>query len=223
MRYRGFEIVNEPYENEDGKGFYCVIFSTDDKEHKNSIEEFDLEVGSDIQDSSESELKKAVIKFIDENYEDLVSELVGLTNKQTYEQFCNAVSWISESIGDEEAFYYTLSKVIGMDDKSIVQMGYKNLVQYFDKDAYAETIAEYLMDTWMTRIEFQNLTKRFGIDLAKDTEMLKKLENALNQYPDIIAEWDITERGFDLRFYGLNCPSMDDEICEEDLEQIPKL
>ena len=223
MRYRGFEIVNEPYENEEGTGFYCVIFSTDDKEHKDSIEEFNLEIGDDIRDCSESELKRAIIRFIDENYEDLISEFVGISNKQTYEQFCNAVGWISESICDKEALYYTLSKVIGMDDKSIVQMGYKNLVQYFDKDAYAETIADYLMDTGMTRIEFQDLTRKFGIDLAKDTEMLKKIENTLNKYPEIIAEWDITEQGFDLRFYGLNCPSMDDDLCDEDLEQIPKL
>ena len=110
-----------------------------------------------------------------------------------------------------------------MDDKSIVQMGYKNLVQYFDKDVYVETIAGYLMDAGMMRIEFKDLTRKFGIDLEKDTEMLKKLENTLKQYPEIIAEWNITEQGFDLRFYGLNCPSMDDEICEEDLEQIPKL
>lgn len=223
MRYRGFEIINEPYEDEEGKGFYCVIFSTDDREHKNSIEELNLEVGSDIQDSSECEMERAIIKFVDENYDDLVSELIGIDNRRTYEQFCNAVEWISESIDNEEEFYNTLSKVIGMDDKSIVRMGYKNLAPYFDKDAYAETIVGYLIDSEITRIEFQDLTKRFGVDLAKDTEMLKKLENTLNKYPEIIAEWDITKQGFDLTFHRLNYLSMDDEICDENLEQIPKL
>ena len=226
MIYRGFEIVNKLYEDEGTKGFYCVIYAAEDKEHKNSIEEFDLEVGSDIQDCSESEFRKASIKFIDENYDDLVNEVIGLSNKQTYEQFCRAIEWISESIGNEEEFYNTLSKVIGLDDKSILQMGYKNLAPYFDQDAYAKMIADYLVEngtnytlTGNTQIGFQNIVKRFGIDLSKNAEMCNKVQQSLQEYSDVVVKFDVTEQGLDLTFYRSYCPQVSDDAVEEDCEE----
>ena len=226
MIYRGFEVVNEAYEYVGEKGFYCVIYAVEDKEHKNSIEEFDLEVGSDIQDCSESEFRKASVKFIDENYDDLVNEVIGLSNKQTYEQFCSAIEWISESIEDEEEFYNTLSEGIGMDDKSIVRMGYRNLVPYFDQDAYAKTIADYLVEngtnytlTGNMQIGFQDIVKHFGVDLSKNPEMRNKVEQSLQEYSDVIAEFDVTEQGFDFTFYTSYCPQVSDDTVDEDCEE----
>ena len=94
------------------------------------------------------------------------------------------------------------------------------MVSFFDRDCYAQTIADYMMNigTGRTRsgnyhFEFSEINESFGIDLPSDSDMLDKIVSSLDS--EIVSDVDTTE-DFDLMFYLKYCPYAEsDEEMEE--------
>ena len=117
----------------------------------------------------------------------------------------------------EEAFYVTLSEVIGMTDDEIREMGFTSLARYFDRDSYAQTIAEYIIDEGTAdtmsgniHIPFSEINERFGISLPSDTDMLNKIKDHLLKFSEIVSDLEV-EEDFDLMFFTSYCPNYNDE------------
>lgn len=55
-------------------------------------------------------------------------------------------TWLGESENGEE-LYHTFTEVIGMTDDEIREIGFHSLSPYFDRELYAQTIAEHYIDT----------------------------------------------------------------------------
>ena len=132
-----------------------------------------------------------------------------------------AVCFLGEFQSGEE-LYDTLSDQIGLTDDEIREIGFKSLVPFFNRDYYAQTIAEYLIDEGTDKthsgnyhFSFAEVNERFGTSLPGDKEMLDKIVSSLDS--EIVADVDATE-DFDLTFYLDYCPYAEDG---EELEDTP--
>ena len=120
-----------------------------------------------------------------------------------------AVCFLGEFQSGEE-LYDTLTDQIGLTDDEIREIGFKSLAPFFNRDYYAQTIAEYLIDEGTDKthsgnyhFSFAEVNERFGTSLPGDKEMLEKIVSALDS--EIVADVDATE-DFDLTFYLDYCP-----------------
>lgn len=228
MRYRGFEIIIERMKVSPDDGFNCEVFSANDKKRENQLREFELEVGADISDCSDAEMEKGVVGYIDEYYDELNSDRSYFETKNREKILEKIFNWATEGLQNGD-LYEILSNSIELTDQEIFDIGAVDLADYFDQNSHAKRIAEYLIDTGTNdtftgniQIDFEKINDEFGVELPEDKKMLKKIKSALGEYPDIIAEWNITEQGFDLTFYTLYCPYVSeneiDEDCREQLE-----
>ena len=111
------------------------------------------------------------------------------------------------------ALYRILSKDIGMTDNEIRGMGYGALAPYFDREEYARTIAEWMMDdgtestlsgSWA--VPFGNIQKRFGVDLKTDTDLRDRVSRVLYDQSDIVADFCMEEDRVRLDFFYSRCP-----------------
>lgn len=132
-----------------------------------------------------------------------------------------AVCFLGEFQSGEE-LYDTLTDQIGLTDDEIREIGVKSLAPFFNRDYYAQTIAEYLIDEGTDKthsgnyhFSFAEVNERFGTSLPGDKEMLEKIVSALDS--EIVADVDATE-DFDLTFYLDYCPYAEDA---EELDDTP--
>lgn len=227
MRYRGFEITSTidrgiiRHNYETGKeeicsGYYCQIYPAGDDIYANQLDDFCLAEKYDISDLTERSLNDAIIGYVDGWYEDLVAEKNDVKSNRIYDLLGRTLAWMNET-EPEEAFYVTLSEVIGMTDDEIREMGFTSLARYFDRDSYAQTIAEYIIDEGTAdtmsgniHIPFSEINEHFGISLPSDTDMLEKIRDHLLNYSEIVSDLEV-EEDFDLMFFTSYCPNYNDE------------
>ena len=230
MRYRGFEITSTPdYAitrqsgetgvNETCKGYYCQIYDANDTCYVNMFDEFCLAEGHEISDSSYSALLAGIAKYVDGCYDTLMSAKWDMQSSRTYELLGRAMCWAGENESGSE-LYNTFSEFFGMTDEEIRDMGFTSLVPYFDRDRYAETIANYLIDegtrdtvSGNLHIPFSEINERFSISLPSDVELLEKInDNLMNS--EIVSDLN-TDEDFDLMFFTVFCPNHEERFAEE--------
>ena len=66
---------------------------------------------------------------------------------------------------------------------------------------------------------FSEINKRYGVNLPTDKEMLDLIRDALLEHGDIISDLESSE-DFDMMFYTMYCPYVEDDgIAEDDGER----
>lgn len=210
MRYRGFNINCTPSDND----VLCEVFAGNDDLCENLLYEFTLYPKINISDDSKESVENAVIEYVNEYYDTIVERQDEDISNRNADLLGRAVCWIGEFQSGEE-LYNTLTENIGLTDDEIRELGFTSLAPYFDRDGYAQTIAEYLIDngtefthTGNWHFDFSEINKTFGVSLPSDTEMLKAIVDELDR--NIVADIDTTE-DFDLDFYLKYCPNCEGE------------
>lgn len=220
MRYRGFIITSTPdsgierYDRQSSQdvlcnGYYCQIYDGDDDQYANQLDDFCIAEGHEIKDCSYGELERGIARYVDDHYDDLVEEQQYYFAKRQSELIGRLVCWIGETESGEE-LYHTLSEVVGMKDDEIRAAGFTSLVPYFNREGYAQTIAEYLIDEGTNdtysgnlHVPFSEINKRYGVNLPTDKEMLDLIRDALLEHGDIISDLETSE-DFDMMFYTIS-------------------
>ena len=236
MKYRGFNITSctdnsierqdENGNEEICKGYYCQIYSVDDDLYANEIDSFCLAVGHEIEDLSDDSLNKGIKTQIDFLYDNYIENKAGLNAKRIHELLGRAVGWISEMESGCD-LYNTLSEVIGMTDIEMHRLGFSSLSEFFNKDGFAQTIADYLIEegTEMTlsgnyHFEFREINKKFGVNLPEDKELLDKLTEQLTCGENsLVVSYLNMDTDIDLNFYTLYCPNVPEEECSQAFTQ----
>ena len=124
MRYRGFEIVSTTEydlvrrnqltgEKETCKGHYCQIYDAEDVARNQMFDEFDLAVGHEIPDDTESSRLAGIAKYVDRNYDSLIDVKWDMQGNRISELLGRALCWISENESEEE-LYNTFLQFIEM-------------------------------------------------------------------------------------------------------------
>lgn len=232
MRYRGFIITTCPdngverYNSKTGKdevceGFYCQVYAGDDDGYAERLDDFCMAVGHEITDTSYEAMCAGIRKYVDDALYPLQEDRNFNKKARLADMLGRAVCFLGEFQSGEE-LYYTLTDQIGLTDDEIREIGFKSLVPFFNRDYYAQTIAEYLIDEGTDNthsgnyhFEFSEINERFGTSLPSDTEMLDKIVSALDS--EIVSDVDTTE-DFDLMFYLDFCPYADED---EELDETP--
>ncbi|MBR6509677.1 MAG: hypothetical protein IKT38_03630 [Clostridia bacterium] len=232
MKYRGFIITsctdNSILRQDDSgneqlcNGYYCQVYSADDDMYANQIDDFCLAVGHEIEDMSDSSLNRGIVKQIDGMYESYVDTKVSLNVKRTEELLGRALCWIGEMESGSD-LYNTLSEVIGMTDIEMHRLGFCSLSEHFDKNGFAQTIADYFIETGTEltqsgnyHFEFSEINERFGVNLPHDTELLGKLTEQLTSGENSLVVSDLNmDTDIDINFYTLYCPNVIEEDCSE--------
>lgn len=211
MRYRGFVVEYQML----GKGekYYCAVYASDDDYRKNALLEFtdDAEgLGS---------VEGQIMNTVDEFYDDLVSTQRCNEQERYQELLGRAVTVIAEEQSARE-LYQTLTDNIGLTDDEIRKIGFTNLAPFFDRDGYAQTIAEYITDHGTAEtmsgnfvIPFSEIHKRFGVNLLIDEEMLNKIIDSFDS--EVVSDIDADRGEFDLMFYKDYCPNYYENISQE--------
>ena len=228
MRYRGFNITyttgkgvereNPATHRKDIRnGYYCEIYPGDDDQYANRIDSFCLAEGYEIHEWSDHEAEKVIRDYVDREYYSLKAANDEIISERREDLVGRLGCFIGESLYGYD-FYEALSEDCCMTDKEIRDAGFLSLVPYFDKDGYAQTIAEYLIDygtehslSGNYHIEFEDINELFGVSLPDDKEMLDKIVDALDR--DIVSDVDVFT-DFDLMFYTSYCPNFEDEPYE---------
>lgn len=202
-------------------GFYCEIYRVDDDELLERLDDFTLAEGYEISKATSENCDLAIIDYVDNNFWYLDSIRNAVAEDRKNDLIGRLVSWIGEDQNGAE-LYDTLKSFVGMTDDEIRQSGFLSLVPYFDKDGYAQTIAEYLIHTGTDNtttgnwhIPFSLVAKNYGVNLAEDNEMLEKVCEHLCRNGDVISEFDVGEDELDMMFYTNYCPyAREDENIE---------
>ena len=232
MRYRGFIITACPdneverYNSKTGKdevceGFYCQVYAGDDDGYAEQLDNFCVAVGHEITDTSYEALSAGIRKYVDDAIYPLQEDRNFNKKARLADMLGRTVCFLGEFQTGEE-LYNTLTDQIGLTDDEIREIGFTSLVPFFNRDHYAQTIAEYLIDvgTDNTRsgnyhFSFNEINERYGTSLPCDKEMLDKIVSALDS--EIVAEVDATE-DIDIMFYLGYCPYAEDD---EELDNTP--
>ena len=224
MRYRGFIITSfydsgvERYNRESGKdelcnGYCCQVYAGNDDVYAGQIDDFCLAVGHEIEDLSDASLSKGIRSYVDDMFYQLEEWQIFNKKSRLANMLGSAVCFLGEFQSGEE-LYDTLSDQIGLTDDEIREIGFTSLAPFFNRDYYAQTIAEFLVDEGTDKthsgnyhFSFAEVNERFGTSLPGDQEMMNKIVSALDS--EIVADVDITE-DFDLTFYLDYCPYAED-------------
>ena len=227
MKYRGFIIKTKIFQGEiQGNHKYDVcevdIFKKINESESELLEEVELYREQGSKDTLEQYFNERIVKFIDEKYADLVSESGYHQYSRKMELLGKTMCWIGETESGAD-LYNTFSHVIGFTDDEIRELGFTSLIQYFDKEKYAATIADYLVvngteETFSGNyhIEFSEINKRFGTNLPEDKEMLDKIAEQLTSGENSLVVSDLNmDTDIDINFYTLYCPNVIEEDCSE--------
>lgn len=211
MRYRGF-IAEYQILGKD-ESYCCDIYASDDDLRKNVLFEF-----TDSAKGIES-VENQIQNTIDEFYDDIVRTQLCNEQSRYKELLGRAVTVLAEEQSPER-LYETLKDNIGLSDDEIRKIGFTNLAPFFDRDGYAQTIAEFITDYGTAEtmsgsylIPFEEINKRFGVDLFHDEELLDKIMDSFDW--DVISSLDITDGDFDLTFYTDYCPQYYDDFNQD--------
>lgn len=235
MRYRGFEITSTADygitridkvtgENETCKGYYCEIYSVDDDNYANLFDSFCLAQGHEIPDCSYSSLVEGIARYVDGYYNELEEAKSDAQSNRNHELLGRALCWLDENECGPK-LYLTLSEVLGMKDEEINAMGFSSLVPYFDRDDYAQTIANYLIDegtedtmSGNLHIPFSEINEKFGVTLPDDDDLLDRIKYCIGE-SEAVADIE-TNEDFDLMFHTVFCPNIEDRFGETEDENI---
>ena len=234
-KYRGFKISSvvdyeiRRRENPDADletciGHFCQIYSANDDACVNVIDEFTLAVGHEIPDMTYSSLLVGIAKYVDGCYSQLIEAKWDVESCRTYELFGRALCWLAENESGAE-LYNTFSEVLGMTDDEIREMGYTTLVPYFNRDNYAQTIADYLIEegtrdtlSGNLHIPFSEINERYAVELPNDKDLLDRIKDCLCG-DEAVADIE-TNEDFDLMFHTVFCPNIEDRFGETEDENI---
>ena len=226
MQYRGFNIYTsvpsvidrwniltravEPH-----VGVYCEVYDVHDVEHADCLETFQLVIDDDIPDLHTESIEKAIRAHVD-----AYNMYLNLCRNEAMIERKNAlIGDLASRLGvtlEPGELYDLLSENVGMSDEEIRACGFVSLAPHFDREAYAQTIAEYMIQvgtenttTGNWHFGFDTISERFGVDLMQDAEMVSLIENALYERGDMLSQIDIFDNDFDLMFYLNCCPFSD--------------
>lgn len=240
MRYRGFEITAcddsgvERYnsaENRDEicEGYFCEVYPAGDEQYADQLDAFCLAEGYEIPDTSDESLNAGIRKYVDDNYYALWESKNEVKQKRSEELVGRLVCWLGENESGAE-LYDTLSKNIGMTDEEICAIGFRTLAPFFDREQYAQTIADWLIEdgtqstfsgSWL--VYYGNIEKRFGVNLQTDEELRNMVSRHLYDSSDIVADFCMDTDKVHLDFFFAYCPCANhanqDEMENEDMEQ----
>lgn len=237
MRYRGFEITSCPdsgverYNSAESRdeiceGFFCEIYPAGDDQYANRLDTFCLAEGYEIPDTSDAALTAGIIKYVDENYYGLLESKNEVKQKRTEELVGRLVCWLGESESGAE-LYNTLSEAIGMTDEEIREVGFQSLAPFFDREQYAQTIADWLIEDgtestisgrWI--VPYGNIGNRFGVNLQTDADLRNMVSRHLYDSSDIVADFCMGQDKVTLDFFYSHCPYVHkDETENESMEQ----
>lgn len=232
MRYRGFEITSTADYDihrmnrmtgdvEVCKGYYCEVYDANDVGLINMFDSFCLAEGYEIKDCSYSSLLVGIAKYVDGCFDSYKESKWDMQDNRTYEILGRALCWLGESESGQE-LYNTFSEVLGMDDDEIRKMGFTSLVPYFDREKYAELIANYLIDegtedtlSGNIHFPFSEINERFKVNLPSDVDLLGKIEDCLISNSEIVSDCEING-DFDLMFFTAFCPHCEDRFTDND-------
>ncbi|MDD4493128.1 MAG: hypothetical protein PHV32_02055 [Eubacteriales bacterium] len=226
MRYRGFIITSrfdrwtEERTNgaaEECSGFCCRVYNSSDGLYENMLDEFELIIGRDIEDMSDTELDRGIIQYTDEHYERLNEAVSDVISNRNADLLGRLICYIGENECGKE-LYNTLSNEICMTDDEIRKAGFTSLAPCFEKESYAQTIAEYLIDEGTAstfsgnyHFDYTEINEHFGVALPVDDELLDMIVDSLDK--DIVADV-VTGKDIDIMFYTKYCPNVEDEESE---------
>ena len=212
MRYRGFNVESQVYG--DGTLFEITVFAGDDDLRRHALLDI-CDIDLDDKDALDSELRH----IVDDYYDDIVSNENHYKLERYKELLGRAVTVIAEEQSPIK-LYETLTDNIGLSDDEIRKIGFTYLAPFFDRDGYAQTIAEFITDYGTSEtmsgnylISFEEINKRFGVDLFHDEELLNKVMDSFDW--DVVSSLDITDGDFDLTFYTDYCPQYYDEFNQD--------
>ena len=212
MRYRGFNVESQVYG--DGTLFEITVYAGDDDLRRHALLDI-CDINLDDKDALDSELRH----IVDDYYDDIVSNENFYKLERYKELLGRAVTWLGESEQGSD-LYNTLTEFVGMTDDEIRTIGFTSLAPYFDRDGYAQTIAEFITDYGTKEttsgnylIPFEEINKRFGVDLFHDEELLDKIFDSFDW--DIVSGVDINDGEFDMTFYTDYCPDYYDSISQD--------
>lgn len=178
-----------------------------------------IALDGDFRSYSQTEIENRARKYIDQEIEPLVAKRKSAESERKNVFLDKLIQSIKgkgqrEELSDERL--YDKLTAIGMTPLDIVACGHKELVPFFDKEAYAKTIADQLIfrgaentseGNWI--FYFDEIEDQFGVDLDADKEMLDLIEDALNEQGDTLSDIQIYDRQIDLMFYLVHCPCVD--------------
>ena len=105
-----------------------------------------------------------------------------------------------------------------MTDDEIRFCGFKSLVSYFNKDEYAQTIAEYMTKvgtenttTGNWQFRFDEIGDKFGVDLSSNSDMVDKICKELYGNGETLSQIEVMGDTLDLTFYLKYCPYADSD------------
>lgn len=202
-------------------GVYVELYDQADDGLTDRIGDTTFAVGYEIPDLREETIEKAIREYVDNHILGLDCVRNEVIAERKNHLVGRLVSWIGEEESGKE-LYNTLSEYIGMTDDEIRQCGFKSLVPYFDREAYAQTIAEHMIfvgtdntTTGNWHFTFEEIGERFGVNLSEDTEMVDMITEELYKKADILSEIGVYCDEFDLTFYLNYCPYVDKEEFED--------
>ena len=226
MLYRGFQIVIsaptviEKWDRntrtiEACAGVNCEVYDKYDDDMADQLETFSLAVGFDVPDLGTEQIEKAIRDHVDKH-----NMFINLgRNEALAERRSILVGMLASRLGESlepEELYDLLSENVGMTDEEIRACGYLSLAPFFNRPAYAQTIAEYMIHvgtenttTGNWHFGFDSINERFGLDLKNDEEMVELIREELYKQGDILSDVDIYDDDFDLMFYLDYCPFSD--------------
>ena len=226
MQYRGFNIftsvptVIERWSKitrtmEPHIGVHCEIYDVHDTDHAECLDTFQLLIDQDIPNLHEESIEKAIRNHVDSN----VMRLDLCRNEVLVERKNALIGELASRLGmtlQADELYDLLSENVGMTDDEIRACGFQSLASHFDRGAYAQTIAEHMIQvgteyttTGNWHFDFDTIRARFGVDLTRDAEMVSLIEDALYDKGEILSQIDIYDNEFDLMFYLNYCPYSD--------------
>ena len=228
MKYRGFNIrtvdaidllrYNAAADsNERCHGVYCEVYNVTDDGLTERLDDFTLAEGYEIPDCSAAEIDKAISDYVDEHIIPMEYYRADALADRRNHIIGRLVSWIGEEQQGRE-LYDTLSAYIGMTDEEIRACGFKSLVPYFNKDEYAQTIAEYMIKvgtenttTGNWQFRFDEIGDKFGVDLSSNSDMVDKICKELYGNGETLSQIEVMGDTLDLTFYLKYCPYADSD------------
>ena len=240
MEYRGFRIDHSvptvvPHWNPATRkvdvcvGYDCEVYDVRDTDRNDCLETFTIAVGHEMDDISTANVERAIRNYIDERamYLDLTR------NEVRVERRNHLIGILACKLGvnlEDGELYDLLSANIGMTDDEIRQCGLQRLAPFFDREAYAYTIAKFMVQrgtenttTGNWHFGFDDINERFGLHLQTDAQMVDMIEQALWDQGEILSQIDIFDDDFDLMFYLNYCPFSDRDDIEEEEQDAQRI
>lgn len=207
MRYRGFEVDCDISPSKDMLYSLRVYDGADDLRKHCLYELCDIDTDGDM----DSKIRSVV----DDYYDEITLNQSFNKAERSRELLGRMATCLREST-DDASLYQMLNELVGLTDDEIRSIGLTDLAPYFDKDGYAQTIAEFITDTGTSDtmsgnyiVPFEEIENRFGVDLSKDKEMLDKVQNAFDS--EVVSDVDVIDNSFDMTFYTDYCPNYYEE------------